>query len=109
MRNFLKKSILCLLTATMLLGSIACTQTPSQETEAPTVGVTEATPGTAENVTEAETDAIPEVDRTKPQTGPFHSTTELSFEKQNAALIDKVITEEYEFISVKESSSIFSS
>ena len=108
MRNFLKRSILCLLTATMILGSIACTKTPSQETEAPTDAMTEAQTDTPENMTEAETEALPEVDRTKPQTGPFHSTTELSFEKQNADLIDKVITEEYEFISVKESSSIFS-
>ena len=42
MREFLKKSMLCLLTATMLLGSFACTSTPPQDTESPTGAITEA-------------------------------------------------------------------
>jgi hypothetical protein len=102
MHKLFKKCLICLLTASTMLGTVACTPKPPFDTETPPVDTTE-------QPTEAVTDPpIPEVDRTKPQTGPFSSTTELSFEKQNAELIDKVLTEEYEFISVAESSEIFS-
>ena len=56
--------------------------------------------------TTVSTDA-PEVDRTQPQTGTFSSTSSLSFEKQSTAIIEQVVTEEYEFISAQESSAIF--
>ena len=107
MRFFVKKSLLCLLTAAMLLGSFACTGTVPQETEAPTDVLTEAPGLDSGSATEQETDPVIEVDRTQPQEGPFSSTTELTFEKQEASLVDKVITEEYEFISIKESGTIF--
>ena len=122
MRALFKKYVLCLLTATMLLGSFACTQATPQETETSTEALTEASTGAAseENTTvpEGSTDdnsdtsseePLPpaEPDRTKPQEGPFSSTADLTFERQEASLVDKTITEEYEFTSVKESSTIF--
>ena len=106
MRVFLKKSLVTLLAATMLLGSVACTGGPDQlGTESPT----DSAP-TVSTTQEPATDApspTPDVDRTTPQAGPFYSTTDLTFEKQDIALIEKVVTEEYEFISTKESSAIF--
>ena len=108
MKLLFKKIVLCLLTATMLLGSFACGGTTPQETEAPTETLTEAPGVDSETPTEAETtDPVVEVDRTQPQEGPFSSTTQLTFDKQEASLIDKVVTEEYEFISAKESGDIF--
>ncbi len=98
MRKFLKKAVLYLMTATMLLGSFACTSATPQDTEAPTDS--ESTP--AESVTLA-----PGTDPTKPQTGPFFSTSELTFDMQDTSLIEKTVTEEYEFISTKESGDIF--
>ncbi len=105
MRTFLKKCILCLLTATMLLSCFACSSAPPQDTEAPTDTLTELpTDGETSN---EENPPVPEVDRTHPQAGPFSSVTELTFEQQDVSLIEKTITEEYEFISSKESGAIF--
>ena len=101
MHKLFKKCLICLLSASMLLGVAACTPNPPFDTETPPVDTTE-------QPTEAVTDPpIPEVDRTKPQTGPFSTTTSLSFDKQSTAIIEQVVTEEYEFISAQESGTIF--
>ena len=101
MRNLLKRSILFLLAAIMLAGCLtACTQTPPEGPGGET---------TTEQGSEQGTDpSTPEVDRTKPQEGSFSATTDLSFEKQEVALEEKTVTEEYEFISAKESGAVFS-
>ena len=102
MKTVLRNFILFLLTASMLLGVAACAPKPDPNAD------TTVAPDTTEQPTEGETDpVIPEVDRTKPQTGTFTTTTNLSFEKQNVAIIEQVVTEEYEFISAQESSAIF--
>ena len=101
MHKRFKKCLIYLLSASMLLGVAACTPKPPFDTETPPVDTTE-------QPTEAVTDPpIPEVDRTKPQTGPFSTTTSLSFDKQSTAIIEQVVTEEYEFISAQESGTIF--
>ena len=83
MRTFFKKITVCLLAAVMLAGCFACTPKPPFDTETPPVDTTE-------QPTEAVTDpTIPEVDRTKPQTGPFSTTTSLSFDKQSTAIIEQ--------------------
>ncbi len=107
MRNFVKKCLLCLLTAAMLLGSFACTGTDPGETEGQTDLLTEAPGLDSGSSTEQETDPVIEVDRTQPQKGTFASATELTFEKQDISLVEKTITEEYEFISSKESGTVF--
>ena len=102
----LKNALLCLLTAAMLFGSFACTTTqPPADTEVPTAAPTD-TP-TDGDTTSGE-DMTPEIDRTKPQIGSFISTSQLTFPLQDTSLISKEVVEEYEFISVKESSTVFS-
>ncbi len=106
MKAIFKKYILCLLVGALLLGCFGCTTTPPAETLPATNTPTDLTVSPTE--TEAETlPPEPEVDRTTPQTGPFSSTTQLSFERQDTGIIEKVVTEEYEFISAKESGTIF--
>ena len=101
MRNLFKKCLICLLSASMLLGVAACTPKPTPNTDTTVADTTE-------QPTEGNTDpVVPEVDRTVPQTGPFYSTTNLTFEQQSTAIIQQVVTEEYEFISAQESSTIF--
>ncbi|MBR5124613.1 MAG: hypothetical protein IKU90_05725, partial [Clostridia bacterium] len=117
----MKKTLLCLLAAAMLSGSFACTPKPPQDTDTSSEVSAAVTDGeTSGNVdTETPTDAVtdgetmsgeetvPEIDRTKPQTGPFTSTSGLTFPMQDTALISKEVVEEYEFISAKESGTVF--
>ena len=91
MRNLIKKSLLFLLAATMLLGVFGCTKTPE-----------ETTPDTS-----ADSGTVDDVNRLTPQTGPFTSTSELILDQQEVTLVDKVVTKEYEFISAKESGTVF--
>ncbi len=111
MRNLLKKCLICLLSTSMLLGTVACTTKPPSDTESTTQGATEQSSEIeTEQPTETEAEtapSVPEVDRTKPQAGPFFGTTELTYEKQETAIIEKVVNEEYEFISAQESGTIF--
>ena len=97
MKRICKNGILILLASLLLLGSFACT--PKQPVEpSDTTADTEA-------VTEAGTS---EPDRTQPQEGSFSASTDLSFPMQEISLIEQTVTEEYEFVSVKESGTIFS-
>ena len=104
MGRILKHALLCLLTASMLLGSFACTPKPPFDTETPTAAPTD-TSVSGDSTNGEET--IPEADRTKPQTGTFTSTSELIFPLQDTNLISKEVVEEYEFISAKESGTVF--
>ena len=103
MREILKKTLACILMATMLLGSIVACTTQSPTPETPTDALTDAS---TSGETTGETSA-PDVDRTNPQTGSFTSTSQLSFPLQDTSLITKEVVEEYEFKSVKESGTIF--
>ncbi|MBQ2378404.1 MAG: hypothetical protein II297_08395, partial [Clostridia bacterium] len=98
MRSFLKKCMICLLAVSMLTGGIACTGPGSTGGEFPTRADTE-------KITDTPT--APDIDRTKPRTGPFTSTTDLSFEKQEASIVETVVTKEHEFVSEQESGNIF--
>ena len=104
MGRYLKKALLCLLTASMLLGSFACTTKPPAEIETSTAAPLD-TP--ADSETTNGDDITPEIDRTKPQTGAIISSSQLTFPTQDISLIEREIVEEYEFISVKESGAIF--
>ncbi|MBO5758321.1 MAG: hypothetical protein J6S28_11560, partial [Clostridia bacterium] len=83
MRKTLKSFLLGLLCVSMLLGCFACKQNEQQE------------PDGTEQGTDAPT--VEQVDRNKPQQGPFSNTTELHIEKQSVTETEKVVSEEYEF------------
>ncbi len=91
MKTILKRIAAVLLAATMLLGA-ACTADTNDT-----------------DVTGTETAETPETepDVTVPRTGPFFGATELSFKEQELTVIEKTSVEEHEFISTKESGSIF--
>ena len=91
MKTILKRIAAALIAATMLLGA-ACTA-DTDDTD----------------VTGTETAETPETepDVTVPRTGPFSGATELSFKEQELTVIEKTSVEEHEFISTKESGSIF--
>ncbi len=97
MRIMIRRLTVLLLAALMLFGS-AC----SQEAPAVTGGITTERP---EPATEAATEETE--DRSVPQTGTFSNTTMLEFDMQKTDLIEKNITEEYEFVSTKESGAVF--
>lgn len=83
MSKLTTRILLCLLCAAMILGCFACQG--NQED-----------PGNEQDSTQQGTqESIPEVDRSKPQQGPFQSTTDLSFEKQTLTEFQKVIAEEH--------------
>ena len=79
MPKSIKRILLCLLCASMLLGMFACQDEQSEQ-------------GTEEVPTQEQ---IPEIDRSKPQEGPFQNTTDLSFEKQALTEIEKIVSEEH--------------
>jgi len=79
MPKSIKRVLLCLLCASMLLGMFACQDEQSEQ-------------GTEEVPTQEQ---IPEIDRSKPQEGPFQNTTDLSFEKQTVTEIEKIVSEEH--------------
>ena len=83
MSKTIKNFLLCLLCVSMLLGCFACK------------GNEQSGEDSSEQGTGAPTEE--QVDRTKPQTGPFSNTTDLSFEKQSVTEIEKVVSEEYEY------------
>ena len=97
MKRICKNGLLILLAALLLLGSFACTpKQPVTSIEDTTQAATETEAGTSEP------------DRTQPQEGSFSASTDLSFPMQEISLIEQTVTEEYEFVSVKESGTIFS-
>ena len=79
MPKSIKRILLCLLCASMLLGMFACRNEQDE-------------PSTTEQDTQEQ---IPEVDRSNPQEGPFRNTTDLSFEKQTVTITEKIISEEH--------------
>ncbi len=79
MPKSIKRILLCLLCASMLIGMFACQDEQSEH-------------GTEEVPTQEQT---PEIDRSKPQEGPFQNTTDLSFEKQTVTEIEKIVSEEH--------------
>ena len=79
MPKSIKRILLCLLCASMLLGMFACRNEQDE-------------PSTTEQDTQEQ---IPEVDRSNPQAGPFRNTTDLSFEKQTVTITEKIISEEH--------------
>ncbi|MBR2446494.1 MAG: hypothetical protein IKB28_07495 [Clostridia bacterium] len=81
MPKSIKRIFLCLLCASMLLGMFACQDEQSEQ-------------GTEEVPTQEQ---IPEIDRSKPQEGPFQNTTDLSFEKQTVTEIEKIVSEEHAY------------
>ena len=85
MRKTLRSFLPGLLCVSMLLGCFACKGNEQS----------------GEDSTEQGTDAptVEQVDRNKPQTGPFSNTTDLSFEKQTVTETEKVVSEEYEYSS----------
>lgn len=90
MPKLTKRILLYLLCATMLIGCFAC---QNNQTDSP-----ETTEGTTSQTTEQNTqETIPEIDRSNPQEGSFSNTTDLSFEKQNLNIYEKVILEEYKY------------
>ncbi|MBQ2255767.1 MAG: hypothetical protein II330_02790, partial [Clostridia bacterium] len=83
MRKTLKSFLLGLLCVSMLLGCFACK------------GNEQSGEDSSEQGTDAPT--VEQVDRNKPQQGPFSNTTELHIEKQSVTETEKVVSEEYEF------------
>ena len=79
MTKSIKRILLCLLCASMLLGMFACRNEQDE-------------PSATEQDTQEQ---IPEVDRSNPQEGPFRNTTDLSFEKQTVTITEKIISEEH--------------
>ena len=79
MPKSIKRILLCLLCASMLLGMFSCRNEQDE-------------PSTTEQDTQEQ---IPEVDRSNPQEGPFRNTTDLSFEKQTVTITEKIISEEH--------------
>jgi len=79
MPKSIKRILLCLLCASMLLGMFACR---GEQGEQSTTG-------------QDTQEQIPEVDRSNPQEGPFRNTTDLSFEKQTVTITEKIISEEH--------------